>query len=40
MRVWRFNLRRLTVTLAPHPSPLPWEREPVACIGRERAVAG
>jgi hypothetical protein len=39
MHIGRFNLRRLTVALAPHPSPLPWEREPVTCIGRECRVA-
>ena len=27
MRIGRFNLRRLSVALAPHPSPLPKERE-------------
>ncbi|HEX3449054.1 MAG TPA: hypothetical protein VHS97_12425, partial [Isosphaeraceae bacterium] len=37
-RIGRFNLRRLTVALAHHPSPLPREREPVTCIGREFAV--
>jgi len=29
VRIRRFNLRRLSVALAPHPSPLPREREPV-----------
>ena len=28
------------MALAPHPSPLPREREPVTCIGRSCAVAG
>ena len=34
-----FVTKRLTVALAPHPSPLPGEREPVTCIGREFAAA-
>jgi hypothetical protein len=38
MRIGRFHLRRLTVALAPHPSPLPRESLPRAMSPVNRAA--